>query len=177
MAFADCSLARRDPPSLMVRICYVGGLCLTLATASCGRTPANVLGASATGGSAPDAHPRQPYFTPGSESYGYYEGGSVRNSCTQDRDCLVTGCLRSTCAAEVMHITDNGFCNERSVSQWPEPQLAECGCLKGECQWYFENDYNRHCDQDADCAGLGPPPGGVQMKGRWKCAEGTCQYL
>ena len=154
----------------MVRICSVGALYLTLATAACGRTPVDVLGTPATGGSTPDAHPRQSYFTPGSESYGYYEGGSVRNSCTQDRDCLVTGCLRSTCAAEVMEISEGSFCNERSNLSWPEPQLAECGCIEGECLWYFENDYNRHCEEGADCAGLGPPPGGMQKKGIWIAA-------
>jgi hypothetical protein len=55
-------------------------------------------------------------------------------------------------------------------------QFADCGCLKGECRWYFENDYDRHCDVDADCAGLGSPPGGAQYKGVWKCAEGSCRF-
>jgi hypothetical protein len=161
----------------MVRTCSVGALCLTLAAAACGRTPFDELGPPATASSAPDAHPRQPYLTPNSESYAYYEGESVRNRCAQDRDCLVTGCVRSTCAAEVMEISDTGFCRERSGLSWPEPQLAECGCLEGECRWYFETDYDRHCEAAVDCAGLGPPPGGIHMKGSWTCAQGQCQFL
>jgi hypothetical protein len=164
----------------MVRIRSVG-LCLTLVAAACGRTPVDALGTAAPAGLTPEAHPRQPYFTPGSEDYGYYEGASVRNSCTQDRDCLVTGCLRSTCAAEVMEISDNSFCNQRFGTQWPEPQLAECGCLKGDCLWYFENDYDRPCEEEADCTGLGPPPGGRPVgkvgKAIWGCVQGRCQFL
>ena len=165
----------------MIRVCPVGALCLTLVAAACGRTPVDVLGVPAPAGLTPDAHPRQPYFTAGSESYGYYEGASVRNTCTQDRDCLVSGCLRSTCAAEVMEISDNSFCEQRLGAQWPEPQLGQCGCLKSECLWYFENDYDRACEEEADCAGLGPPPGGKPAgkhgKGIWGCVQGKCQFL
>jgi eight-cysteine-cluster-containing protein len=161
----------------MARISYVGVLCLALATASCGRTPQDVLGASAPAASASDAYPRQPYFTPGSESYAYYEGSSVRNGCTQDQNCLISGCSGSTCAAEAVEITDNGFCQEREFAQSPEPALARCGCLNGECRWYFEDDYNRHCDVDSDCAGLGLPRGGIQTKARWECVDSNCQYL
>lgn len=160
----------------MVRFCSVGVFCLGLVAVACGRTPMDVQGVLATAASTPEAHPRQPYFTPGSEDYGSYEGGSVRNACVQDLDCLVTGCQGSTCAAEVMEVSDQGFCDGRSRSQANEPWLAECGCLKGECRWYFANDYDRPCEKDDDCAGLGPPPGGMH-KGIWRCAQGACRFL
>lgn len=160
----------------MARILRVGALCLALASAGCGRTPIDGVGASVPVGSPSGAHPRQPYFTPGSESYGYYEGSSVSNACALDQDCIVTGCVRSTCAAEMMEIPDREFCEGRTTASWPLPQFASCGCLSGECRWYFENDYDRHCDVDTDCAGLGPPPGGSHIKALWRCAGGTCQF-
>lgn len=141
----------------------------------------DVLRAPAPASSAADAHPRQPYFTPDSESYGTYEGASVRNGCTQDRDCLITGCFRSTCAAVVTEVSDNDFCKRRSGAQWPQPQFGQCGCLKGECLWYFESDYDRPCEEESDCAGLGPPPegkpAGKHGKGIWGCVQGACQFL
>jgi hypothetical protein len=144
---------------------------LALVLASCGRT--DLL--DARDATPVDAHPRQPYFSPGDESYAYYEGTSADNRCTRDPDCSISGCAGSTCAAEAVQITDQTFCQGRLASAWPEPQLASCGCLAGECRWYFENDYDRHCDVDADCHGLGPPPGGVHDKAVWRCAAGQCQ--
>jgi len=161
----------------MARLLKLAGLYLVLVAASCGRTPGDEPGADALAASAANAHPRQPYFTPGSDNYDYYEGGPVQNSCTQDQSCLVTGCAGSTCAAEAMTIMDNGFCQSRSVAQMPEPQLATCGCFRGECRWYFENDYDRSCEVDADCAGLGPPLQGALAKGSWKCGGGSCRYV
>jgi hypothetical protein len=80
-----------------------------------------------------------------------------------------------------MEISDNSFCEQRFGAQWPEPQLGQCGCLKSECLWYFENDYDRACEEEADCAGLGPPPGGKpagkQGKGIWSCVQEKCQFL
>jgi eight-cysteine-cluster-containing protein len=124
----------------------------------------------------PYAHPRQPYFIPGSPAYAYYEGSPVDNKCTRDESCLVSGCSRSTCAAEKMTITDEEFCEERMFTQAVEPHLAQCGCLHGECRWYFEDDYDRTCEVDSDCAGLGDPPAGAHSKGRWVCDDGSCNF-
>jgi hypothetical protein len=161
----------------MVRGFSIGVLGLALVATSCGRTPFDESSASTPATPAANAHPRQPYFTPGSPNYGYYEGVSVRNGCTQDASCLVTGCTDSTCAAEEMQITDDDFCQSRMYAQRPEPGGASCGCLAGECRWYFENDFDRHCEVDADCHGLGPPEGGYTSKAiGWRCTEGTCGY-
>ena len=151
---------------------------LALAAMSCGRTPFDEASASSPAPAAASPHPRQPYFTAASPNYGYYEGVSVRNNCTQDENCLVTGCTDSTCAAEEMQITDDDFCRPRTYAQRPEPGGASCGCLAGKCRWYFENDFDRHCEVDADCSGLGLPEGGVMSKASgWKCTEGACRYM
>jgi hypothetical protein len=73
---------------------------MALATVACGRTPIDGVGASATGSSTSYPHPRQPYFTPSSERYPYYEGIAVANgyfesdydrSCGVDADCAGLG--------------------------------------------------------------------------------------
>jgi len=156
----------------MVRVFPAGSLLLALALTACsGRTPMDADAAT-----VPDEHPRQPYFTPGGAAYAYYEGSPVNNKCTRDESCLVSGCSGSTCAAEKMVITDEAFCEERMTTQAIEPHFARCGCLLGECRWYFENDYDRTCAVDGDCAGLGQPPGGVRSKGRWVCTVDGCEF-
>lgn len=161
----------------MVRISCGGALCLALVAVSCGRSPLDTRTDSGTGGGASLEHPRQAYFEPGAKDYGYYEGGAVSNRCREDRDCMATGCARSTCAAEVMTIPEDiQFCQDRRNASGPEPLFAECGCLSGECRWYFENDYDRACETDEDCVGLGPPPHGTPGKAVWGCSGGSCQY-
>jgi hypothetical protein len=122
-------------------------------------------------------HPRVLYFSPDDPDYDYYEGTEGKNSCICDEDCVVSGCLFSTCAAEVIKIDDNDeFCKGRSYSQWPSPQLGTCGCVNKKCQWYYENDYDRYCETDKDCDGLGPPPEGINAKAMWVCRDGKCHF-
>jgi hypothetical protein len=121
------------------------------------------------------AHPRLAFFDASSEHYDYYEGTWGKNGCAQDGDCLISGCSGSTCAAQVLEISDEAFCQERMATSWPAPQFSLCGCLADECRWYFENDYQRSCAGDQDCAGLGPP-GGIPKRGGWTCVNGACQF-
>lgn len=120
-------------------------------------------------------HPRVVYFSSENEHYDYYEGTSGKNRCARDDDCLVSGCVLSTCAAEVIEIDDAEFCEDRMRSSWPLPQLGLCGCINEECQWYFENDFDRYCETDDDCDGLGPPPEGIR-KAVWYCRNNGCHF-
>ena len=121
-------------------------------------------------------HPRQPSFVPSSDNYSYYEGAAARNACVLDHDCVTSGCSGSTCAAEAVEIADEEFCENLLRTSAVEPQFSRCGCLAGECRWYFETDYDRPCATDDDCAGLGPPPEGVHKKAVWTCVDGGCQF-
>lgn len=151
---------------------HAGFLLVVLAGVACGRTDLDGEGQAQTS----YAHPRQPSLAPGSEHYGYYEGIPGRNGCADDQDCLVSGCSDSTCAAEVIEIADEQFCENLLHTSVVEPPFSRCGCLAGECRWYFETDYDRPCVTDSDCAGLGPPPEGVMKKALWTCVSGGCQF-
>ena len=86
-------------------------------------------------------HPRELNFSSEDPNYDYYEGTSGENSCTSDHDCVISGCIGSTCAAEIIEIDDDAFCQTRRMSSWPDPQFGSCGCIVDACQWYFENDF------------------------------------
>jgi len=122
-------------------------------------------------------HPRVAFVSSEDQYHDHYEGTSGENRCARDQDCLISGCHDSTCAAEVVEIDDEEFCNSRELSSWawPGPGLSSCGCIDEECQWYFENDFDRHCETDDDCDGLGPPPEGMQ-KDMWYCRNNGCQF-
>ena len=122
------------------------------------------------------ASPREVYFPPQTSDFDHYEAPSSNNSCATDDDCLISGCSDSTCAAQTVEIHDDEFCTTREHTSWPLPQLAHCGCIQQECHWYFENDYDRPCEADDDCDGLGPPPEEVVTKGRWICVDGACRF-
>jgi hypothetical protein len=140
--------------------------------AACGRTGME----SVTSSSSVYEHPRQPSLAAGSDHFTYYEGAPGQNACARDQDCVISGCSDSTCAAEVIAIADEEFCENLLRTSVVEPPFSRCGCLAGECRWYFESDYDRTCDSDSDCAGLGPPPEGVLKKASWTCVGGRCQF-
>jgi hypothetical protein len=139
---------------------------------ACGRTGME----SVTSAASVYEHPRQPSLAPGSDHYTYYEGAPGQNACARDQDCVISGCADSTCAAEVIAIADKEFCENLLRTSVVEPPFSRCGCLAGECRWYFESDYDRTCASDSDCAGLGPPPEGVHKKAAWNCSGGRCQF-
>jgi hypothetical protein len=123
------------------------------------------------------AHPRAVYFSPTAPDYDYYEGTSGQNRCIKDSTCKISGCLNSTCAAQVIEIDgDPEFCNTRGMTSEPLPYLAHCGCLNEQCQWYYEDDYDRSCETDGDCHGLGPPPSGIHEKTVWVCQDKKCHF-
>ncbi|MBN2577098.1 MAG: hypothetical protein JXP73_21225, partial [Deltaproteobacteria bacterium] len=119
----------------------VGVWLVALAGAACGRSGLE----SASQVETSHAHPRQAALSPGSEHYGYYEGISGRNGCAYDQDCVISGCSNSTCAAEAIAIADEQFCENLLRTSVVEPPFSRCGCLAGECRWYFETDYDRPC--------------------------------
>ncbi len=122
-------------------------------------------------------HPREAYFSSGDLDYDHWEGTTRKNGCTSDSDCLISGCHDSTCAAEDIEIDDDEFCRSREFSSWigPGPAYGSCGCMNEECQWYFENDFDRRCETDDDCDGLGPPPEGIR-KDVWYCRNNGCHF-
>lgn len=122
-------------------------------------------------------HPRATHYAPtAGADYSFYEGTAGENQCEVDEDCLISGCFRSTCAAEVITIADEAFCGARASVSWPEPQLAQCGCIANECQWYSETDFDRRCEEDRDCSGLGVPPDGTPEKTSWFCVDRACHW-
>jgi hypothetical protein len=135
---------------------------------------------SETDGGESDAdeseHPRELTFSSEDPNYSYYEGTSGKNSCIGDQDCVISGCIESTCAAEIIEIDDDAFCEVRTMSSWPVPQFGSCGCIVNECQWYFEIDFDRDCESDDDCRGLGHPPNGISEKGIWFCRDNKCFF-
>jgi hypothetical protein len=147
-------------------------LLCALLWASCGRTVLE----SATSAAPSYEHPRQPSLASGSDHFAYYEGIAASNACARDQDCVISGCSDSACAAEAIEIADEEFCENLLRTSVKEPPFSQCGCLAGECRWYFETDYDRPCATDSDCAGLGPPPEGIHKKAPWTCAGGRCQF-
>jgi hypothetical protein len=140
----------------------------------------NAVGSSVGAGTDATAefeHPREVYFSSDDPDYNYWEGTTGKNSCASDSDCLISGCHDSACAAEDIEIDDDEFCESREFSSWvgPGPPLGLCGCINGECQWYFENDYDRYCETDNDCDGLGFPPEGMR-KAVWYCRNNGCHF-
>ncbi|MCP4675795.1 MAG: hypothetical protein GY854_09880 [Deltaproteobacteria bacterium] len=121
-------------------------------------------------------HPRASSIDSEHEHYDYYEGASGENSCSGDHDCVISGCIGSTCAAESIEINDTAFCEERSMLSMPEPRLSRCGCVNNECKWYYENDFDRDCETDEDCRGLGFPPEGPIGKCVWSCLGNECNF-
>jgi hypothetical protein len=147
-------------------------LLCALLWASCGRIGLD----DAAGAGAVYEHPRQPSLSPGDDDFAYFEGLAGQNACARDQDCVISGCSNSTCAAEVVAIADEEFCENLLRTSVKEPPFSQCGCLAGECRWYIETDYDRPCVTDSDCASLGPPPEGIHKKALWTCAGGRCQY-
>lgn len=124
--------------------------------------------------SDPFENPREPYFSFDNPNYDSFEGTSGENGCESDEDCLISGCSDSVCAAEVIEIDDDAFCDSRMHASRLSP-LGLCGCVSEQCQWYYESDYDRRCDMDDDCDGLGPPSKGV-YKGIWFCRDNECHF-
>lgn len=147
-------------------------LLCALAWAACGRVGLD----SAPVGTVAYDHPRQPSLAAGSDNFAYYEGIAASNACARDQDCVISGCSNAACAAEVVAIADEEFCENLLRTSVVEPPFSRCGCLAGDCRWYFETDYDRPCATDTDCAGLGPPPGGSPRKAVWTCASGRCLF-
>ncbi|MBN2526101.1 MAG: hypothetical protein JXR76_06885 [Deltaproteobacteria bacterium] len=122
-------------------------------------------------------HPREVYMNEDDPHYDIYEGAGIENRCQNDTDCIVTGCVESTCAAEPIEINDDAFCNQLLMTSGREPLFGSCGCLDGLCTWYFESDFDRECTDNEDCNGLGVPPEGITQKGIWYCnSDMECSF-
>ena len=53
--------------------------------------------------------------------------------CELDEDCVVTGCQRERCAAQVYEAMDS--CEDDEVDPCFAPEITHCGCEAGQCRW------------------------------------------